>query len=111
MSFLNGNSNGNAPVFIFAGYEEDMRLFLQLNSGLARRIKTTLTFENYKPNELAEITKGKLNAANIRFPHDIDEMLKNCFGSLTPEIISSHNAGLCDDLIDCIQTAQEKSAF
>lgn len=43
-------------VVIFAGYEDEMNVFLDVNSGLRSRIKTFFHFEQYTPFELAKIT-------------------------------------------------------
>jgi len=77
MSRMNNNVNPTIhnPVFIFAGYASEMQNFLNLNAGLARRIKTTLLFEDFKPVELTEITKKKLHKVGFKFPHHIEETL------------------------------------
>lgn len=42
-------------IVIFAGYENDINKMLELNEGFKSRINTSLTFENYKIDELAQL--------------------------------------------------------
>lgn len=42
-------------VIIFAGYSKEMGDFLQMNSGLTSRIPNTFDFEDYSPDEIAQI--------------------------------------------------------
>ncbi|MFZ2174261.1 MAG: AAA family ATPase [Rhodococcus sp. (in: high G+C Gram-positive bacteria)] len=44
-------------VVIIAGYEEDLRRFLATNDGLVGRFTTTIRFETYSPEELADIAE------------------------------------------------------
>lgn len=111
MDKMNANVNPKIknPIFIFAGYKKEMEeQFLTINPGLPRRLnKTKVTFENFKPNELADITKKKLIDQKRKFPHDIDEILCNCFKSVPAEVVAKTNAALCTDVIEFIQVRQE----
>ena len=49
--------NRNDVVVILAGYESEMREFLGHNTGLKSRIPNTVTFEDFKSDELKEIMK------------------------------------------------------
>lgn len=46
-------------IVIFAGYEKDMKEFLDSNSGLSSRIGFTFLFEDYNAEELCEIFQKK----------------------------------------------------
>ncbi|WP_461214105.1 AAA family ATPase [Lacticaseibacillus sp. GG6-2] len=48
-------NNRDKFVAIFAGYTDDMKDFLVANEGLRSRIPLTLEFEDYTPEEVAEI--------------------------------------------------------
>ncbi|MCI8469679.1 MAG: AAA family ATPase, partial [Eggerthellaceae bacterium] len=52
-------------VVMLAGYEGPMRAFLDANPGLASRIGYRLRFEDYEPDELAEIFRRKMDAAGF----------------------------------------------
>ena len=60
---------------VFAGYADDMDLFMQANSGLYRRIGYTFDFSDYSPRELSEIlnsivrgpVQGKVKFAGLFF--------------------------------------------
>lgn len=45
-------------MVILAGYSEDMDRFLALNPGMASRVPTTLTFEDYTQEEMLQIFQG-----------------------------------------------------
>ena len=45
-------------VVIFAGYEEEMSRFLDMNSGLRSRINLEFHFESYTPHELANMFRN-----------------------------------------------------
>lgn len=44
-------------VVIIAGYESDLRKFLETNEGLSSRFATTIRFESYTPEEIADIAE------------------------------------------------------
>jgi len=48
-------NNRDKFVAIFAGYTDDMNDFLEANEGLRSRIPLTLKFDNYTPEEIAQI--------------------------------------------------------
>ena len=52
-------------VVMFAGYEREMRRFLDANPGLASRIGYTFRFEDYKPEELLEVFDRKMAKAGF----------------------------------------------
>lgn len=48
-------------ITIFAGYDEDMKRFLRTNEGLKSRIPYIIHFDNYTPEEIAEIVIKNLS--------------------------------------------------
>ena len=109
MSFMNENPEKSVkyPTMIFAGYPDQMDRFMSVNPGLERRLKQTITFEDYTCEELSDIVNLKLLGKNIRFPLNVDKKLAECYYEVPSLTRSKHNAALCDDLIESIQTAQE----
>jgi len=51
-------NNRKRLCVIFAGYTEDMRKFIQTNSGLTSRISETITFDDYSTDEMVEISQN-----------------------------------------------------
>jgi len=47
--------NRNNMMIIFAGYTDEMNQFLTMNSGLRSRIPNEFSFDDYSPEEIAEI--------------------------------------------------------
>ena len=52
-------------IVMFAGYEREMRYFLEANSGIASRVGYTFTFNDYSADELAAIFKLKMNKSGL----------------------------------------------
>lgn len=52
-------------IFIFAGYPEDMRKFIQMNPGMNSRIGYSFHFDDYSNEELMDIFKQKMNKAGL----------------------------------------------
>ena len=52
-------------IVIFAGYEEEMRQFLNVNPGIASRIGNTFGFEDYTPDELVQMYVRKMETAGF----------------------------------------------
>ena len=57
-------------VVMLAGYEREMRRFLDANPGLASRIGYTFHFEDYKPDELIEVFDRKMEKAGFSVSDD-----------------------------------------
>lgn len=54
-------------VVIFAGYEQEMQMFLDMNSGLRSRISMEFHFESYTPHELARMMQSVARHQNPPF--------------------------------------------
>ena len=52
-------------VFIFAGYEKEMNRFFDSNEGIRSRIKETIRFEPYGPDDLARIVTDMLGERGL----------------------------------------------
>ena len=100
-------TDSSCTVMIFAGYDTEMVQFLNVNSGLARRLKHHFTFDDFSAIELAEITVKKLNAEGKRYPSNAHGQIVSCFSKLASDVTKSHNAALCADFLDLVQTGQE----
>jgi SpoVK/Ycf46/Vps4 family AAA+-type ATPase len=55
----------NDLIVIFAGYQEEMRQFVNANPGIASRIGTILDFPDYSPEELVEMYRRKMEQAGF----------------------------------------------
>lgn len=66
-------------VVIFAGYSREMRAFVDRNPGLASRIGYTFEFEDYKPEELVEIFKRKMESAGLKLEDGVLEEAQKIF--------------------------------
>lgn len=53
LTFMEDNRDNT--MIIFAGYTEEMNQFLNMNSGLKSRIPNTFYFDDYTPEEIAQI--------------------------------------------------------
>ena len=58
-------------VVIFAGYEHEMGLFLDMNSGLRSRISLTFHFESYSPHELAKMLQNVGRHNGFKFEKEV----------------------------------------
>jgi stage V sporulation protein K len=81
--------NRSNLILIFAGYEKEMRMFIDSNSGLESRIKYWLHFGNYKSEELWQIflLMAKQNGFSV------DENVKNLFLQVMLSEIQKQNYG------------------
>lgn len=64
-------------IFIFAGYEKEMKNFINANPGLESRIKYNLWFGNYTINDLSEIFRIEANKKNFVVSAEIDEVFRD----------------------------------
>ena len=106
MRYMNDESNPRV-IFVFAGYKIQMEEFLKSNSGLKRRIQYTFDFKDYTPYELGVMLRRELVRAGYVIPQD-ELDFEAYIDGLSPEIRSSHNAGLVEKLKVAIQFAQEE---
>lgn len=64
-------------VFIFAGYEQEMENFMNMNPGLRSRVGSIAEFNNYSLDELFEILSRKLAIHNLCLHEDAIEEVKH----------------------------------
>lgn len=57
-------------MVILAGYTEDMDRFFSFNQGMASRVPTSLTFEDYSIDELFQIFQNMLKSKNFTLSED-----------------------------------------
>ncbi len=60
-------------TIIFAGYKEEMKDFLEINSGLISRVGETIEFEDYSEEELLKIFKGEIEKAEFSIEKNAEE--------------------------------------
>mmetsp|Transcript_9413 Transcript_9413/g.17415 ORF Transcript_9413/g.17415 Transcript_9413/m.17415 type:complete len:560 (-) Transcript_9413:83-1762(-) len=101
---------GKAPIMVFAGYADDMDLFMQANSGLYRRIGYTFDFSDYTPHELAEILSSIVSGAGFKLAPALvansSLRLANVIERYTlEEAREMMNGGLCERLFDFAKQA------
>jgi adenylate kinase family enzyme len=98
-------------IFIFAGYSEEMKTFIDMNPGLQSRIGYYFNFEDYTLEQLMEIFKSKLDKSGLLITEEANEKVKNIislekekknFGNgrfidkLFERILISHSVNTCD---------------
>ena len=64
-------------VVIFAGYKNEMKTFLDSNSGIASRIGYTFDFSDYSSDELVEIFKVKMTNMGFEIEEGVTNHIKN----------------------------------
>ena len=64
-------------VVIFAGYKNEMKTFLDSNSGISSRIGYTFDFSDYSSNELVEIFNLKMINMGFEIEPDVSNKIKN----------------------------------
>lgn len=64
-------------IVIFAGYKDEMRTFLKMNSGIESRIGYTFHFEDYSVNELLQIYLLRMNQMQFVVEENAKDKLKN----------------------------------
>ena len=79
----------NETVFIFAGYVDEMREFMEMNPGLTSRIGYYLDYKDYTKEELYQIFEYKLNNIGLKANDNLKEIIINHLN----EIINNKNFG------------------
>lgn len=74
--------NRNRLIVVVAGYTEDMRHFLKMNSGLGSRFTHEISFEDYTPQELKTIFEGYCSNDSYRISAELDINLIPYFQAL-----------------------------
>jgi len=64
-------------IVIFAGYKDEMRSFLKINSGIESRIGYTFHFEDYNVEELLQIYMLRMNGMEFNVSNGAKEKIKN----------------------------------
>ena len=64
-------------IVIVAGYEKEMKDFINTNAGLASRFKKNINFENYNDLELYQIFYKMCRDNNYMIANDASETIKN----------------------------------
>ena len=72
-------------VVIIAGYKEEMKKFMAINSGLESRFNRTIEFPDYSAMELAEIYRSMAKKAKYTLSADTDHWLEPYISMLTKE--------------------------
>ncbi len=64
-------------VFIFAGYPEEMKNFIDSNPGLQSRVGYYIDFPNYSVDELWQIFKLKATSYQLSLSDDLEDLVRN----------------------------------
>ncbi|KAJ3121138.1 hypothetical protein HK100_012511 [Physocladia obscura] len=92
-------TKNNDIVFIFAGYPNEMKAFMNVNPGLSRRIDQTFNFEDYSPEELTKIVEVTGISRGFKFePEAIAKLPHLIFYGFDPSVRAKFNGGLADRL-------------
>ena len=70
-------------VVIIAGYSEEMKRFMDINSGLASRFNRTIEFPDYSAKELADVFRSMAKKAKYRLSDDVEHWLVPYVSMLT----------------------------
>lgn len=101
-------------VVIFAGYEKEMKAFLDMNTGISSRIGYTFKFENYDADELTAIFRMKVEGAGLSIGEGSEEKVREImqyflsvpnfgngrFAEKLSSIVYEIHAGNCADCYD-----------
>ena len=91
---------------IFAGYKEEMKEFLELNSGLISRVGETIEFEDYSEQELLEIFKKEVEKAEFTIEKNAEEAILN----IIKENLKTKNFGNARFVINVLKKTLMKHA-
>ena len=70
---------------IIAGYDREMRRFVNSNSGLRSRFQRFIAFPDFTPDELLTICERTAEKARIEVPEGVRERLRQLLSSSTLE--------------------------
>ena len=88
-------------IFIFAGYTEEMRQFIEMNSGISSRIGYNLEYQDYSAEELLKIFELKATKRGFNLEEELKDKLITIFDKERQE---NHfgNGRFADNLLDKI---------
>lgn len=88
-------------IFIFAGYKDEMRTFIEMNSGISSRIGYNLEYQDYNEQELLEIFMLKASERGFTLEEELKDKLLKVFEQEKQE---KHfgNGRYVDNLLDKI---------
>ena len=69
-------------VAIAAGYTKEMGEFLSSNSGMASRFNETVTFRDYKADELTEIFRRQVKKEHLTLDEEAEAFIRNYFSKM-----------------------------
>lgn len=69
-------------IVILAGYDEDMERFLETNPGLRSRFPNIITFPDYSPKELVQISRQILSSKGFTISVGVDDVLYRIFANV-----------------------------
>ncbi len=72
----------NDMVVIVAGYEKEMKNFLDMNPGLLSRFKKWVFFEDYTASEMTTIFQNYLTGANYQLENDAQPLIQGLFNMI-----------------------------
>ena len=72
-------------IFIFAGYKDEMKTFMELNPGLTSRIGYYLEFPDYSIEQLYQIFEYKTSAIGFQIDNRLKEKILNNLNSVQGE--------------------------
>jgi SpoVK/Ycf46/Vps4 family AAA+-type ATPase len=92
-------------VFIFAGYEQEMKSFLRVNAGIARRTPFQFHFPNYTIPELLQILEitmanKKLEFGDAKAKEETLKKVKVFLGQVNRKEMETRNAGLIVAMVE-----------
>ena len=70
-------------VVIIAGYSDEMKKFMALNSGLESRFSRTIDFPDYSARELAEIFRSMAKKGKYRLSPDVEKWIEPYIAVMT----------------------------
>lgn len=119
LTFMEDNRHNT--MIIFAGYTDEMNQFLKMNSGLASRIPNTFYFDDYTPEEIAEIGYTNLthqgyvlNEEKYKetikwlYSHSIDKSNARWVRNMNEKILKAHATRVIESQTTDTQTIRDE---